>query len=495
MYSKIKVSIKTQNLLTDSILSTTGVRQGDNLSPQLFNLYVNDLPNQINTLPNTDPITLGTSKVSCLLYADDIVLLSTSRQGLQKCIDCVKTFSNTWHMEVNLNKTKVLIFNKSGEHINEDLYYGPEKIECTESYAYLGIEFHCSGSTQKAIQKLYEKGLKALFKLNKLIQQSFDIPTIIHIFDHTIAPILLYASEVWGIYLAKTKQNGVNNDYYLEKHLENNALTKLEIKFYRQLLKVKRNAPILAIRGELGRHPITIKAINRSIKYYNQIISKPSNCLVRQALDESISLHEKGNKSWFTKLTNTKRALDLPNLPSGQTKYEIKKSSKGVERKIKINYEDFWSNEINKPMSKGKGKGGNKLRTYNKLKQDFATERYLSLINNTSHRCSLTQLRISSHYLNIESMRGTIQDPSERTCTLCDMGKTEDEFHFLTECPSYRHHRDALLSKIDNQNINNLNTEERALWLLTNEDKEVCQALGKFIFDCFTCRKENLRAI
>ena len=92
-------------------------------------------------------------------------------------------------------------------------------------------------------------------------------------------------------------------------------------------------------------------------------------------------------------------------------------------------------------------------------------------------------------------MRGTIKDPSERTCKLCDMGKTEDEFHFLTECPSYKDNREALLSKIENQNIHNLNTEEQALWLFTNEDKEVCQALGKFIFDCFSYRKEKLRAI
>lgn len=71
-------------------------------------------------------------------------------------------------------------------------------------------------------------------------------------------------------------------------------------------------------------------------------------------------------------------------------------------------------------------------------------EKYLSLIDNTTHRIAVSQLRLSSHTLNIETLRGTISDPNERTCNLCNLKKREDEIHFITECSHYTPLRDTL---------------------------------------------------
>ena len=174
-------------------------------------------------------------------------------------------------MEINLTKTKVVIFNKSGEHIKDKIFFGTEVIENVTKYTYLGLEFECSGSMKNALKGLFNKSLKALFKLHKLTDQNFDLPMLLHIFDHTIAPIMLYGSEVWGIELAKMLKNkaSANQNNSLEKNLDNNILTQLEMKFYRKILHVKRNAPILGVRGELGRHPLSIKAICRSISFLN----------------------------------------------------------------------------------------------------------------------------------------------------------------------------------------------------------------------------------
>lgn len=138
----------------------------------------------------------------------------------------------------------------------------------------MGLDFDCSGSLKNTVKKLYEKGLKALYKLYNLTEHNYNMQTILFIFDHTVAPILLYGSEVWGLQFAKLGKKH-NSDFYMEKQLENNDLSHLEIKFYKRLLQVKRNTVTLAVRSELGRHPITIKAISRSIKYFSQIKQKP----------------------------------------------------------------------------------------------------------------------------------------------------------------------------------------------------------------------------
>jgi hypothetical protein len=50
----------------------------------------------------TDPLDLNGKLVSCLLYADDIVLLSESAQGLQNLLNKLKIFCDKWHLQVKL---------------------------------------------------------------------------------------------------------------------------------------------------------------------------------------------------------------------------------------------------------------------------------------------------------------------------------------------------------------------------------------------------------
>lgn len=61
-----------------------GVRQGDPLSPILFNLVFDRILNAISVEKG---FRLQNSKLSHLVYADDLVVLSTSTKGLQEMID------------------------------------------------------------------------------------------------------------------------------------------------------------------------------------------------------------------------------------------------------------------------------------------------------------------------------------------------------------------------------------------------------------------------
>jgi hypothetical protein len=74
-------------------------------------LYINDLADSFGN--DCDPLDLNGKLVFCLLYADDIVLLSESAQGLQNLLNKVKIFCDKWNLQVNINKSKVMIFNKS----------------------------------------------------------------------------------------------------------------------------------------------------------------------------------------------------------------------------------------------------------------------------------------------------------------------------------------------------------------------------------------------
>jgi hypothetical protein len=55
-----------------------------------FWVYVNDLVEHFNL--ECDPVSINGKSTSCLLYADDIVLMSQSTNGLQKILDNLKLF-------------------------------------------------------------------------------------------------------------------------------------------------------------------------------------------------------------------------------------------------------------------------------------------------------------------------------------------------------------------------------------------------------------------
>ena len=61
----------------------------------------------------SDPFVFqnGTA-INSLLYADDLIILSQSKSGLQNCLDQLNEWCRKWLMEVNTKKTKIMIFQK-----------------------------------------------------------------------------------------------------------------------------------------------------------------------------------------------------------------------------------------------------------------------------------------------------------------------------------------------------------------------------------------------
>ena len=77
-----------------------------------YSIYLNDLNDCFDHL--CDPIKIHNTSISSLLYADDIVLISNSAEGLQRAMNKLGNFCQVWNLTVNISKTKVIVFNKSG---------------------------------------------------------------------------------------------------------------------------------------------------------------------------------------------------------------------------------------------------------------------------------------------------------------------------------------------------------------------------------------------
>ena len=87
MYSKPISCVNVNGMLTDWFNVNSGVRQGDTLSPTLFALFINELAERVNSAKIGIPVSYEHDQISILLYADDIVLLSTTWEGAQSQLD------------------------------------------------------------------------------------------------------------------------------------------------------------------------------------------------------------------------------------------------------------------------------------------------------------------------------------------------------------------------------------------------------------------------
>ncbi len=111
MYKNNTCAVKIGNKPTEFLSQRRGVRQGFPLSPTLFNIYINELAKELNNSTAPGP-TLTESEIKCLLFADDLVILSKTKERLQQLLDIIETFSQTWALKMNLTKTKIMIFQR-----------------------------------------------------------------------------------------------------------------------------------------------------------------------------------------------------------------------------------------------------------------------------------------------------------------------------------------------------------------------------------------------
>ena len=335
MYRNTYTSIIYKNKILPKLSTTKGVKQGDNLSPLLFNIFINDLP-EILKKGDTYPVQLQGSSLNSMLWADDIVMFSETKEGLQQCLDNLSKYCKEWKLEINFKKTKSIIFNKTGKNIKENGFQlNSVKLENVSEYPYLGFTISASGKFHQGIQKLVDKAQRAWFSILRILNNSKHkkVETYMTLFDSIIKPILLYTCEIWGH--MKNNENISN--------MGKSVIERFHFKICKQVIGVNRKASNIATIAELGRYPLFIDIQTMVIKYLLRFKTIKKERLLFKAYQKEIqNINEKRN--W---IYNAKNILDKNGLSyifvnhmnsSAVTKQNIKETSRRLNSRSKDIY-------------------------------------------------------------------------------------------------------------------------------------------------------------
>ena len=173
--------------------------QGGVASGLLFRKYTADLRVFLNT---EFGVCIGEMIISHILWADDLILMSDSPEGLQHQINGLFRFCSQNLLLVNTVKTKCMVI---GHSKPLELYLNGQKIEQVMQYKYLGnIIKSVNNSNADIFSSTYsylcDQGRKAIFGMMHKIRDIAPLPpkVMFKLFDSVIKPILVYGSDVWG---------------------------------------------------------------------------------------------------------------------------------------------------------------------------------------------------------------------------------------------------------------------------------------------------------
>ena len=438
---------------------TRGVRQGCPLSPTLFNIYVNDIFEMLNKNTEANIFLNVDDPINALMYADDLILLSETKEGLQKQIDKLSDYCDKWKLNINLRKTKIMIFNRGNNLIKFGFTVNNVLLENVKSMKYLGFIINAKNcSFSPTLDHLCVKANRVIYALNSKIKISkYPIKLALKLFNTLIKPILLYGSEVWGPY--------TDFDYIT---WEKSIIERTHTQFLKRVLGCNFQTSNIMTRGEMGVRPLLMD-INMKVVTYMNNIHKIQQSIVYTALKFESNNEEGPNFCNYLK----KFGFVL-----GKSKNESKKMCMD-------SYDRFWISKLTESP---------KAIMFSKIKYNVSLEKYLYEIKNIRYKIALSRFRLSNHSLLIETGRYSRPkiERDDRKCFICK-DEIEDEQHFVTKCPLYSEERKHLYKSLRNNSkfFDSLNTDQKFIFIMTNEDKNVMRQLGKFVFNSMKIRDKQ----
>ena len=185
-----------------------------------------------------------------------------------------------------------------------------------------------------------------------------------------MCPILLYNSEIWGVFL-KLKQLRNLESFKDNLFSDNLKHESLQLKMTKISLDVHKKASNMAVRGDIGMYPLNIEIYVRIVKYCFHLLelAEQGNELINLGLRECITLVSGDKKCWLTPVLYIFRIIGIdPDLTSLHL-IEKDNITSLVRNKLEGHFKEKFKKEIG---------NSSRLTLYSSIKDGIKEEQYIS---------------------------------------------------------------------------------------------------------------------
>ena len=253
-----RVKVKYRSLFSDIHETENGLPQGSCISPLLFNVFIDDLFDDI-------PIGLSHS-----LFADDSAVWCTdndydvSISRIQACLSKLESWSRRFGLEFSAEKSAMVIFSRFNNITPaRHLCIGNTPIPHVNHFKFLGVVLDRQLNMGKHVKYVKEKCSKRLNLFRCLTSSEIcaDRPTLLRLYKALVLPIIEYGAVVY----ASGKESN---------------LKKLEViqnSFIRVALGAMKTSPIHALQVEANIPPLYIRRKELTLRYFSKIKQYPDH--------------------------------------------------------------------------------------------------------------------------------------------------------------------------------------------------------------------------
>ena len=359
-----------------------------------------------------------------LLYADDTIVLAETQEDLQEAMHGMREYCNKFHLSINTSKTKVMVFSRGKIRNKPVIYFGDHILEVVFEYVYLGVTLSYNGSFNKAVKRLNDIATRAMFELIKKGRKLFlDTEVMLKLFDSTIAPIIMYGSEVWG-------------------YTNLTLVEKLHLKFCKILLNVCNSTTSVMVYGELGRLPLSIQIKCRLLNFWFKLVSTESESKLSFSLYRlmfNMQTNQIIECKWLSFVQNTLNNLGLSNIWILQGKgIKFNWFRNCIKQRLLDQGQQDWQNANFHSA---------KCLNYRIFKETICFENYLTELP-TKLCKAFTRFRCRNNMLPIENGSRLNVPRNMRICLLCNSKEIGDEYHYLLVCTHFKDTRKTFFKEM-----------------------------------------------
>lgn len=196
-FNRCLTCVRWDNVHSEYVRFTCGVKQGGVLSPHLFAIFIDDVVRVINRF--NCGCHVGMLNINIVLYADDILLIAPSISGLQKLLTLCETMLTELDMVLNLTKTvcmRIGVRYKDACSAITSLSGNP--LSWVTCCRYLGVNLTAAKSFKMSLNASKEKYYRSANTILRKIGHLVSADVVIKLLCTKCVPILLYGTETCG---------------------------------------------------------------------------------------------------------------------------------------------------------------------------------------------------------------------------------------------------------------------------------------------------------